>query len=95
MSRTRKNYNSSFKTKVVLEILKERETAAEIARKYGLHQNQISQWKKQFIENAGSVFETKGESGRVKEAKQKEERYLKTIGQLKMDVDFLKEALSR
>jgi len=95
MSRTRKNYNSSFKTKVVLEILKERETAAEIARKYRLHQNQISQWKKQFIENAGSVFETKGESGRVKEAKQKEERYLKTIGQLKMDVDFLKEALSR
>lgn len=95
MSRTRKNYNSSFKTKVVLEILKERETAAEIARKYGLHQNQISQWKKQFLENAGSVFEAKGETGKAKEAKQKEERYLKTIGQLKMDVDFLKEALSR
>lgn len=38
----RKSYSSGFKTKVVLEVLQERETVQEIAKKYELHPNQIS-----------------------------------------------------
>jgi transposase len=40
----RKSYASGFKTKVVLEVLQERETVQEIGRKYDLHPSQISSW---------------------------------------------------
>lgn len=53
----RKSYSAGFKTKVVLEVLQERETLQEIARKYELHPIQISTWKGQFLSNADVVFE--------------------------------------
>ncbi len=41
----RKTYSPGFKTKIVLEVLQERETVQEIARKYEIHPSQISTWK--------------------------------------------------
>jgi len=45
----RRKFTSKFKTKVVLEALKERQSLAELAQKYQLHPNQISTWKKEFL----------------------------------------------
>ena len=42
----RRKFTSKFKTKVVLEALSGRYTVQELARKYELHANQISKWKK-------------------------------------------------
>jgi transposase len=88
----RRKFSSAFKTKVVLEALKERHTAAELAQKYELHPNQISQWKREFLEGAEQVF-ADGKKSVKTETEQEKDRLLKTIGQLKMEVDFLKEAL--
>lgn len=52
----RRKFTSSFKQKVVLEALKERQTMAELAQKYELHPQQITSWKTQFLENADAVF---------------------------------------
>ena len=41
----RRKFTSKFKTKVVLEALKERSTVQELAKKHTLHPNQISKWK--------------------------------------------------
>jgi transposase len=88
----RKNYTSGFKTKVVLEALQERETIQEIGRKYELHPNQISTWKGQFLSGASSVFE----KGVVKNDDEKEKVELfKKVGQLQMQVDFLKKVLGK
>jgi len=81
----RRKFTSKFKTKVVLEALKERQTVAELAQK-------ISAWKKEFLEGAEQVFES-GKKSPKTEAEQEKDRLLKTIGQLKMDVDFLRDAL--
>lgn len=89
---TRRKFTSKFKTKVVLEALKERVTLAELAQKYEIHPNQISQWKREFLESADQVFE-KGKTSKKTEAEKEKDKYLKTIGQLKMEVDFLKDAL--
>ena len=89
---TRRKFTSKFKTKVVLEALRERNTLAEIAQKYEIHPNQISQWKREFLDGADQVFE-KGKTSKKTEAEQEKDKYLKTIGQLKMEVDFLKDAL--
>ena len=44
----RRKFTSKFKTKVVLESLKERQTVAELAQKYEIHPTQISAWKREF-----------------------------------------------
>jgi transposase len=88
----RKKYTSGFKTKVVLEALQERETIQELGRKYGLHPNQISTWKSQFLSSASAVFE----KGIKKDDVEKEKEALfKKVGQLQMEVDFLKKVLGK
>jgi len=56
MKKTRRKFTASFKTKVVLEALKERQTVQELAEKHKLHPNQISTWKKEFLANAEQAF---------------------------------------
>lgn len=91
MSKRRK-FNSDFKTKVVLEALSERYSIQELARKHKIHANQISQWKSQFLKGASQVFE-RPKSEKSEEELEKERLY-KVIGQQKIEIDFLKKALS-
>lgn len=91
MSKRRK-FSTTFKTKVVLEALSERYSIQELARKHQIHPTQISQWKSQFLENAESVFD-KG-SSKTSPAESEQEKLYKVIGQLKVENDFLKRALS-
>ncbi|MDO6516530.1 transposase [Zobellia uliginosa] len=89
---TRRKFTSKFKTKVVLEALKERHSLAELAQKYQIHPTQISGWKRDFLSGAETVFE-KGKTGKRSEAEKKNDQLLKTIGELKVENDFLKNAL--
>jgi transposase len=58
MKRTRRKFSSEFKSQVAIEALKERYTLTELAQKFELHPNQISQWKQEFLERSKSIFET-------------------------------------
>lgn len=88
----RKTHTSGFKAKVVLEALQERETIQELGRKYDLHPTQISNWKNQFLSNAASVFE----KGTPKEAEGTDKNELfRKVGQLQMEIDFLKKVLGK
>lgn len=89
---TRRKFTTKFKTKVVLEALKEQRSLAELAQKFDLHPQQISNWKKEFLQKSESVFES-GTASTKSEAEQEKDRLLKTIGQLKVENDFLKNAL--
>lgn len=88
----RRKFSSKFKTKIVLEALSDRYTMADLAQKHQIHPNQISQWKSQFLANAESVFESSAKSPK-EEADQERDNLLKAIGQLKVENDFLKNAL--
>lgn len=90
--KTRKKHTAEFKTKVVLELLSERYTLQEVARKYEVHPNQIARWKNVFLENASSIFSKGSDHSKDKEGE--EERLYKIIGQQKVEIDFLKKALS-
>ncbi len=89
----RRKHTAKFKFKVVLEALSERFTIQELGRKYDIHPAQITNWKSQFLKNGEEVFSKKAKSAKT-EAEEKEERLLKTIGQLKVENDFLKKASS-
>ena len=87
----RKTYDTAFKVKVAIEAVKEQMTLGELAQKYEIHPVQVSQWKKQLLEGADGVFERPNKK-RALERKSEEEhdRLLKTVGQLKVENDFLK-----
>ncbi len=90
---SRRKHTAKFKFKVVLEALSERFTIQELGRKYDIHPAQITNWKRQFLKNGEEVFSRKPKDAKT-EAQEKEERLLKTIGQLKVENDFLKKASS-
>lgn len=88
----RNRYTSEFKTKVVLEILREEQTVNEIAAKYEMSPVMISRWKAEFLDRASTVFEKKiGDAEKLKkEYESKQEHLEKLVGQLTVEVDWLK-----
>jgi len=89
--RPRRNHGAAFKAKVALEAIKGEETVVELAERFQVHANQITQWKKQLLDRADEVFsrnERKEAGPDVKELHAK-------IGQLSMENDFLSVALGR
>ncbi|MGX8797704.1 IS3 family transposase [Fusibacter sp. JL298sf-3] len=91
----RRTFNPEQKAKIVLELLSGEHTMAELSAKYDVHATQLQRWKKAFLENAGAAFDKKNskESTQVKELEEKEEALLKKIGQLTVEVDWLKKNL--
>lgn len=92
MKTSRRKFSSKFKTKVVLEALKEQSTLQELSSKYELQSTQISKWKKEFIENASASFDSK----QKKDTKSVEtDKLYSKIGQLQVEIDFLKHVLGK
>ena len=92
--KSRRKFSAELKAKVVLEALKERSTVEELVKKYELHPNQIHSWKKDFLNNASTVFSS-GESlseGK-KRFEEERERLYAQIGQQKVEIDWLKKKL--
>ena len=88
----RRKFTSKFKTKVVLEALSERYSLSQLAERHQIHPNQISGWKRQFLDNAEAIFD-KGAKSPKQQADEEKDKLLKTIGQQKVQIDFLKDAL--
>lgn len=91
--KNRRKFSADFKTKVVLEALKEHSTMEELARKYELHPNQIHTWKKEFLSKASSVFSSDAEKEDKKQQEEVMEKLYAQIGQQKVEIDWLKKKL--
>jgi transposase len=52
----RRRMSPEFKAQVAIEALKERESIAELAKRFKVHPTQVSTWKKQLIEGGSEVF---------------------------------------
>ena len=88
MGRHRK-FDASFKAKVAIAALQEKETLNSLATKYGLSPTVIQQWCKALEQQAGKVFATPQENKReLKQLKAQNERLLHKVGQLTIDCDF-------
>ena len=87
MSR-RKRYDGRFKAQVAIEVIKNQQTTAQIASEYGIHPNQVSQWKKQVLEQLPQLFAT-GTSKATADTDQLVDALYRQIGQLKVELDLL------
>ena len=89
-SKKRKVHSADFKAKVALEAVRGVMTINEVAQKFEVHPMMVRQWKKEFLENAGSVFANKRGPKPVEHAK--EDTLYGEIGRLKMELDWLKKS---
>ena len=93
MKQNRRKHSSSFKARVALEALKGEETIAELANRFEVHPGQIRKWKKSLAEGAASIFggdhEKRGDNASLVA------QLYQHIGQLKVERDFLENALGR
>ena len=87
MSNKRKRYTPAFKAKVALAALKNEETTAELAQRFGVHPTMISAWKRALHGAATDVFD-KGHKSR-KQVDNKIDELHRQIGELKVENDFL------
>jgi putative transposase len=95
----KKEYTPEYKAKIVLEVLKEEKTASEIASREAINVKQLYNWRKEFLENAQWAFSvTKDEKiakNSVKELKEREQVLMTKVGQLTVEVDWLKKNIAK
>lgn len=95
MSKTkRKRYSAEFKAKVALEAIKGEQTISELASRYGLHPNMITNWKRHAIGNMAETFTSTKDCKRSAVDKQINDLHAK-IGELTVERDFLAKAFGR
>jgi len=94
MKRARRTFTAEFKAKVAIDAIKEIKTISELSQIYQVHPNIISQWKREFLANAGKVFESgKKEADQVEHLKKENQDLVHQIGQLTVDINWLKKKL--
>jgi len=88
----RKQYSPTFKTKVVLELLREDKTLNEVAATYSIHINQLRRWRQQAIDELPALFSREQQVSRA-EVQQKEQEIhdlYAEIGRLTTELTWLK-----
>lgn len=92
MKAKRTHRDKDFKFKVAIEAIKGEKQIAEIAAEFGVHPQQITQWKRELLEKGPEVFSIKAESDLMKIEREREALY-KTIGHQQVRIDWLKKTL--
>jgi len=89
MGKGRRKFSAEFKAKVALEALKGERTVAELATEFGVHANQITQWKKQLVEKIPEAF-SRRRARDDQDQRELTDRLYRQIGQLQVELDWLK-----
>ena len=91
---TKRQFTAEFKTKIVVELLREEQSLNEIATKNDISPNQLRNWKKEFLENASKAFSSskqeREEKQKAKAAQEERKDLMAKVGQLTIENDWLK-----
>lgn len=90
--RPRRNHSPAFKAKVALEAARGERTVAEIAKKYEVHPNQVTEWRRHLLDHAAEVF---GASTAADKPPVGLKVLHAKIGQQALEIDFLSGALDK
>lgn len=91
MTQKRKQYKAEFKFQIGLEAAKGLKTINQLASEHALHPNQVSQWKRQLLDQGPTLF-GHGSVQQQRQAAQVEAELYEQIGRLKMELEWLKKS---
>jgi len=94
MGNIKRKHSNSFKAKVALEMIKDVEPVTNICSKYSIHPSQAHQWKKLALEGLATTFQDKA-GPELKAKNELIEELYKQVGQLKVELDWLKKKSSQ
>ncbi len=89
MSQQRRQHSGECKARVALAAIRGEKTVNELASEYGVHPVQISQWKRLVQDEAARLLSSRRGRREKEEAELKATLY-QQIGQLKVELDWLK-----
>ena len=92
-SMKRRQYEAAFKARVALEAVKGEKTIVQVASEYGVHPNQVRQWKEHLLDVLPGIFSDRRKKTE-EERDQVEAELCWQIGQLKVENDWLKKNFS-
>jgi transposase-like protein len=84
----KRKFSAKFKAQVAIEAIKERESLVELAKRFGIYPNQISAWKKEFLERSDMAFGGPPPAPEIKDLQQEREELYRKIGELEMKCEF-------
>jgi transposase len=88
----RKIFSKEFKARVALDAIKGQKTINELSTEYGVHPNQIGQWKKTLLKESAELFaRAKDRDAEAHEAEK--ERLYQQIGKLQVELEWLKKTV--
>ena len=92
MKAKRQKHTAGFKAQVAIEALRERESLAELSRRFEVHPNMISKWKQEFISRSAEIFSSQPPEENLEAEKDKLHAL---IGKLQVENEWLKKNSKR
>jgi transposase-like protein len=89
VSNMRRGFDGAFKARVALEALRGEKTMGQLSSEFGVHVNQIRQWRQKLLDELPSLFSDR-RSRKEKEGEELLSELYRQIGQLKVEVEWLK-----
>jgi transposase-like protein len=94
MTKKRQRRSADFKFRVALAAIKEQQTLSQLASEYEVHPTQITQWKKQLLEEGSTLFgQQRARDQQIQTAREAE--LFEQIGRLQMELEWLKKKADR
>ncbi len=93
MRNIRKQQNAAIKAKIALEAVKGEKSISQLSSEYGVHSNQIGQWRKRLLEELPTIFSDKRKKAERDRDELEAELY-RQIGQLNVELEWLKKNLT-
>ena len=90
----RRRFTAKFKAEVVREALLGDSSQAELCRRHNLSENQVSTWKRQYLEHAETFFESATTEKQSSESADRIAQLEQLVGRLTLAMEIQKKALT-